>query len=68
MSVTLQTLSARPQVPLAQKPFHQWIFPDGTEWTLFFLTWRISRYHAMAEQQLLGPFLACRRALWSTFT
>ena len=36
MSVTLQTLSARPQVPLAQKPFHQWIFPDGTEWTLFY--------------------------------
>ena len=36
MSVSLQTLGARPQVLLSQKPFHQWIFPDGTDWTLFY--------------------------------
>ena len=36
MSVTLQTLGARPQAPLLQAPFHQWIFPDGTVWTLFY--------------------------------
>ena len=36
MSVSLQTLGARPQAPLAQAPFHQWTFPDGTEWTLFY--------------------------------
>jgi len=36
MSVTLQTQPARPQNPLTVAPFHQWIFPDGTEWTLFY--------------------------------
>ena len=36
MSVSLQTLDARPQALLSQKPFHQWAFPDGTEWTLFY--------------------------------
>ena len=36
MSVSLQTLSARPQAPLPQASFHQWTFPDGTEWTLFY--------------------------------
>lgn len=36
MSVSLQTLGARPQAPLSQEPFHQWTFPDGTEWTLFY--------------------------------
>ena len=36
MSVTLQALGARPQAPLLQAPFHQWTFPDGTEWTLFY--------------------------------
>lgn len=36
MSVTLQTCDARPQVPMTQAPFHQWVFPDGTEWTLFY--------------------------------
>ena len=36
MSVSLQILGARPQAPLAQAPFHQWTFPDGTEWTLFY--------------------------------
>ena len=36
MNVSLQTLGARRQAPLAQAPFHQWTFPDGTEWTLFY--------------------------------
>ena len=36
MSVSLQILGARPQALLSQKPFHQWTFPDGTEWTLFY--------------------------------
>jgi len=36
MSVSLQTLGARPQAPLLQKPFHQWIFSDETVWTLFY--------------------------------
>ena len=36
MSVSLQTLGARPQAQLLQVPFHQWIFSDGTEWTLFY--------------------------------
>ena len=36
MSVSLQTLGARPQAPLPQAPFHQWTFPDGTKWTLFY--------------------------------
>ena len=36
MSVTLQTLGVRPQAPLLQAPFHHWIFPDGTVWTLFY--------------------------------
>lgn len=36
MSVTLQTLGARPQMPFFQAPFHQWAFPDGTVWTLFY--------------------------------
>ena len=36
MSVSLQTLGVRPQALLSHKPFHQWIFPDGTEWLLFY--------------------------------
>lgn len=36
MSVSLQTLGARPQAPLSQAPFHRWTFPDGTVWTLFY--------------------------------
>jgi len=36
MSVTLRTLDARSQTPLAQAPFHQWAFPDGTVWTQFY--------------------------------
>ena len=36
MSVSLQTLGARPQAPLHQEPFHQWTFPDGTKWTHFY--------------------------------
>ena len=36
MSVSLQTLDARPQALLSQKPVHRWTFPDGTEWTLFY--------------------------------
>ena len=35
-SVKLQTLYARPQLNVSQVPFHQWRFPDGTEWTLFY--------------------------------
>lgn len=27
---------ARPQIPLGDAPFHQWIFPDGTTWTQFY--------------------------------
>ncbi|NML85917.1 hypothetical protein [Polaromonas sp.] len=34
--MTLQTLDARPQAQLPQGPFHQWTFPNGTEWTLFY--------------------------------
>lgn len=29
-------MGARPQAPLPQAPFHQWTFPDGTVWTLFY--------------------------------
>ena len=36
MSVSLQTLGTRLQAPLHQVPFHQWTFPDGTDWTLFY--------------------------------
>jgi len=36
MSVTLQTLCARPQAKLHQAPFHEWTFPDETIWTLFY--------------------------------
>ena len=36
MSVSLQNLGIRPQAPLTQDSFHQWTFPDGTEWTLFY--------------------------------
>ena len=36
MSVSLQTLGVRPQAPFLQVPFHQWTFPDGTVWTLFY--------------------------------
>ena len=36
MSVTLQTFGDRPQAPLPQEPFHQWTFPDGIVWTLFY--------------------------------
>ena len=36
MSVALKTLGVRPQAPFLQVPFHQWTFPDGTVWTLFY--------------------------------
>ena len=36
MSVSLQTLGAWPQEPLAQEPFHQWTSSDGNVWTLFY--------------------------------
>ena len=36
MSVSLQTLGARPQASLPQALFHQWTFPDETKWTLFY--------------------------------
>jgi hypothetical protein len=36
VSVSLQTLGARPQAQLPQAPFRQWRFPDGTVWTLFY--------------------------------
>lgn len=36
MSVTLQTLGARPQSAVPQAPFNQWTFHDGTVWTLFY--------------------------------
>jgi len=28
--------SPRPQIPRGQTPFHEWIFPDGTQWTQFY--------------------------------
>ena len=28
----------RPQSPLDQSPFHEWVFPDGTLWTQFYHT------------------------------
>ena len=36
MSVDFHLAEARPQQPLDQAPYHQWIFPDGTEWTGFY--------------------------------
>lgn len=36
MSVSVQTLGARPQAALPEPPFHHWTMPDGSTWTAFF--------------------------------
>ena len=35
-SMRFQLRDARPQLPLPSAPFRQWIYPDGTLWTLFY--------------------------------
>lgn len=34
--ISLRQSGSRPQKPLPQAPFHHWVSPEGTEWTLFF--------------------------------
>lgn len=36
--VELRLMPARSQAPLANEPFHEWTFPDGTPWTAFYRT------------------------------
>lgn len=36
--VDFQVADARPQAPLHATLFHEWIFPDGTLWTVFYRT------------------------------
>lgn len=38
MTIVFNAGSPRPQLAVDQKPFHEWIFPDGTLWTLFYRT------------------------------
>jgi hypothetical protein len=42
---------ARPQARLGHAPFHEWTFPDGTRWTLFFRTdaGYLLRFPALAD-------------------
>jgi len=36
VSVSLEILDSRLQAPVSQAPFHQWLLPDGSVWTLFY--------------------------------
>lgn len=36
MRVDFRVAAERPQRPLVERPFHEWVFPDGTLWTQFY--------------------------------
>lgn len=66
MSVDFHLAEARPQQPLDQPPFHQWIFPDGTEWTGFYRRGQdfLLRFPALADFEVSadGLTVCCRPA------
>lgn len=61
--ITLTHISARPQTPCVNEPFHNWNFPDGTQWAAFYRTPRgvLLRFPELADYQVSadGCEVAC---------
>jgi hypothetical protein len=51
LSIVFRRASPRPQQPLDQPPFHEWVFPDGTTWTRFYRTGKnyLLRFPGLAD-------------------
>jgi len=62
VSIDFHLGHARPQQPLGQAPYHQWIFPDGTEWTGFYRrgTDFLLRFPALADFEVSADGLTVR--------
>jgi hypothetical protein len=62
LSVDFHLEQARPQAPLEQLPFHQWVFSNGAEWTGFYRLGQnfLLRFPALADFEVSADGLTVR--------